>query len=87
MVAGWRDGEIRDIYREMLRLCMVVVGKTLFGADVAEKANEVCAAVETVLRELTGGMMQLPALLASYRRWGIFAFAVPYAGLINWSGG
>lgn len=33
MLAGWQDGERRDIDREMSRLTMQVVAKTLFDAD------------------------------------------------------
>src|SRR5215475_1558714 len=41
MVAGWRDGEERDIHQEMMRLALRIVGKTLFDADVTRDAKEV----------------------------------------------
>jgi cytochrome P450 len=63
MVAGWHDGEVRDVYQDMLRLCMDIAARTLFGADLARQADEVGAAIETVLEEVTGGVMQLPFLV------------------------
>jgi len=38
---GWRDGEIRDIDRDMMRLTLQIVAKTLFSADVTDEADEV----------------------------------------------
>ncbi len=37
----WKDGEERDISREMMRLTLNIVGKTLFNANVADEADEV----------------------------------------------
>src|SRR6266545_2419492 len=34
LLAGWRDGDVRDIQPEMMRLTLQVAGKTLFGADL-----------------------------------------------------
>ncbi len=45
----WRDGEERDIDREMMRLTLNIVGKTLFGANVEEDAAEVGAAMTTIV--------------------------------------
>jgi cytochrome P450 len=41
MSAQWQDGEERDISREMMRLTLNIVGKTLFNANVADEADEV----------------------------------------------
>ena len=40
----WRDGEIRDIDREMMRLTLNIVGRTLFSANVATDAAQIGAA-------------------------------------------
>jgi cytochrome P450 len=46
LLAGWRDGEVRDLHAEMMRLTLEIVAKTLFDADVAGKAREVGEAME-----------------------------------------
>ncbi len=38
---GWRDGDTRDMPREMSRLTMAIVGKTLLDADVDSEADEI----------------------------------------------
>ena len=45
----WRDGEVRDIDREMMRLTLQIVAKTLFSADVTNEANEVGRAMTTLV--------------------------------------
>lgn len=37
----WHDGEIRNIDKDMMRLTLQIVAKTLFSADVTEEADEV----------------------------------------------
>lgn len=49
MASDWRDGEERDIDKEMMRLTLQIVGKTLFSADVEEEANEVGAALTAII--------------------------------------
>jgi cytochrome P450 len=49
MASEWRDGEIFDIDREMMRLTLNIVGKTLFGANVEEDAAEVGRAMTTIV--------------------------------------
>jgi cytochrome P450 len=51
-IAGWSDGEQRDIHREMMRLTFAIVGRTLFGADLSGDAAEVGAALTEALRAL-----------------------------------
>jgi cytochrome P450 len=45
----WRDGEVRDIDNEMMRLTLQIVAKTLFSADVTGEANEVGKAMTTLV--------------------------------------
>lgn len=47
-MATWRPGEARDIYRDMMRLTLEIVVKTLFNADVSGDADN----VRVVLSEL-----------------------------------
>ncbi len=41
MTSGWRGGEARDIHRDMMRLTLEIVVKTLFNADVSGDADKV----------------------------------------------
>ena len=41
MMAGWSDGAERDIHRDMMRLTLEIVVKTLFNADVSADADKV----------------------------------------------
>ena len=45
-----RTGEVRDIDREMMRLTLQIVGKTLFNSDVNDEADEVGKAMTTLDR-------------------------------------
>ncbi|MBD0372248.1 MAG: cytochrome P450 [Pyrinomonadaceae bacterium] len=47
--ARWPDGEQLDISREMMKLTLAIVGKTLFDADVEEEAQEIGEALATIL--------------------------------------
>lgn len=49
MRAEWQDGEVRDIDREMMRLTLQIVGKTLFSADVENEADQVGKALTTII--------------------------------------
>jgi cytochrome P450 len=48
MLTTWQDGETRDIYQEMRRLTLEITARTLFDADVADRAEDVVAALEVV---------------------------------------
>ncbi|MEP6570671.1 MAG: cytochrome P450 [Acidobacteriota bacterium] len=41
MIAGWKPGEGRDIHRDMMRLTLEIVVKTLFDADISGDADKV----------------------------------------------
>lgn len=45
MLSGWRDGEIRDIHLDMMRLTMEIVTHTLFNANVSDDADKVARAL------------------------------------------
>jgi cytochrome P450 len=45
----WRDGEVRDVHEDMMRLTLDIVAQTLFGAEVGDHAEEVGEALEAVL--------------------------------------
>jgi cytochrome P450 len=48
MISSWREGETRDIHRDMMRLTLEIVAKTLFNADVSGDADR----VGTILSEI-----------------------------------
>ncbi|MCI0398005.1 MAG: cytochrome P450 [Chloroflexi bacterium] len=41
LLATWQDGQVRDIHEEMMRLTLVIVGETLFGADISDETSEI----------------------------------------------
>jgi cytochrome P450 len=45
----WQDGQERDIHKEMMRLTLQIVGKTLFDADVERDAQDVGKSLELLL--------------------------------------
>ena len=38
-LSGWRDGQVVDVAAEMRRLALEIVGRVLFGADLADEAE------------------------------------------------
>ena len=49
MAAGWHDGDLLDIDREMMHLTLQIVGKTLFNADIGSEANDIGLAMTTLV--------------------------------------
>lgn len=49
LVARWRDGDVRDVHKDMMRLTLEIVAETLFGARVGDHAEEVGEALDAVL--------------------------------------
>ncbi|HKQ53062.1 MAG TPA: cytochrome P450 [Pyrinomonadaceae bacterium] len=45
----WRDGEQLDVSQEMMRLTLAIVARTLFDADVGSEADEIGAALTSVM--------------------------------------
>ena len=41
MLDGWHDGQHCEVLDEMMKLTLGIIAKTLFGADIADKAREV----------------------------------------------
>ena len=40
LIAGWRDGETRDLHEDMQRLTMEIVTRTLFSAEITDRDAE-----------------------------------------------
>ena len=49
MAGEWRDGEVRDVDKEMMRLTLWIVGRTLFNANVQDDAMQVGDAMTTIV--------------------------------------
>lgn len=45
----WRDGEVRDVHKDMMGLTLGIVAQTLFGANVGDHADDVGESLEAVL--------------------------------------
>jgi cytochrome P450 len=45
----WSDGEVVDVHQEMMRLTLSVVAKTLFDAEVDQEADEIGAALTSLV--------------------------------------
>ncbi len=48
MAETWKDGDVRDVDKEMMHLTLQIVGKTLFNANVEDDADDVGNAMTTV---------------------------------------
>lgn len=55
--AAWRPGQVLDLNHELMRLTMRIVGHTLFSAETEQDAEDVYAAMQTLM-----GMFDLVAL-------------------------
>ncbi len=45
LAASWRDGEVRDLHKDMTRLTLEIIVKTLFNADASDKTRDVSEAL------------------------------------------
>jgi cytochrome P450 len=45
----WRDGELLDLHREMARLTLSIVSKTLFDSDIQSDAEQIGLALNTLM--------------------------------------
>ena len=41
MLDGWRDGDTRDVHRDLMRLSLEIAGRTLFGVSLESQADHV----------------------------------------------
>jgi cytochrome P450 len=59
LAASWRDGEVRDLHKEMTRLTLEIIAKTLFNADVRDRAQEVGEALTEAMGNFSGRFFRL----------------------------
>lgn len=51
---SWRDGETRDVHKDMMRLTLDVVTKTLFGIEVPDIARKLEWSLEVLMERFSG---------------------------------
>jgi cytochrome P450 len=67
MRRGWSDGAVLDISREMNRLTLSIVGKTLFDVDVEQQAASVGDALTAVMESFWLTMLPFAEVLEKLR--------------------
>ena len=50
MISSWKAGQMRDAHRDMMRLTLEIVAKTLFNADVSGDADRVGAILSEIVK-------------------------------------
>jgi cytochrome P450 len=65
-LAGWKDGDVRDVHEEMMALTQAIVAKTLFDAEVSDEASEVGTASHVLMRDFGDRIGSLWQLLPSW---------------------
>lgn len=74
MLETWREGEVRDLHEDLMRLTLGIVAKTLFDAELAGDAEVVGHSLATVMDHFMGPARWFPLidyvpLPASRRYW------------------
>ncbi|GAA2608064.1 cytochrome P450 [Actinomadura fulvescens] len=67
----WADGEVIDVYAQMMRLVMLIVAKDVFGRSVHEDASDFGTALNEAIAEFNTGvsaLAQFTAMLPSRSR-------------------
>ena len=59
----WRDGDTLDVSKEMMRVTLSIVGKTLFDTDVESRADQVGVAVTEVLETFWFSLLPFQRLI------------------------
>jgi cytochrome P450 len=60
----WREGEVRDLAREMTRLTLAITGQTLFASDVESEADEISQALTQAMSMFNRFTLPFGPLLA-----------------------
>src|ERR1700674_4381688 len=58
----WRDGEVRDIHHDMMRVTLAIAAEALFGASVEQEADRVATALD-ILMDMNASSRRLFSLL------------------------
>ncbi|MEJ7615475.1 MAG: cytochrome P450 [Pyrinomonadaceae bacterium] len=60
----WHDAQVVDAWREMMRLTLAIVGKTLFDTDVEREAEDVGEALTAAIETFSAFMLPFAELLS-----------------------
>ena len=74
MLEPWRDGQVRDVQADMMRLTLEIVAKTLFDAEIGNDTAGASAAMETLLHssmKRMGSLVPVPDWLPTPLNLGI----------------
>ncbi|HTQ56087.1 MAG TPA: cytochrome P450 [Bryobacteraceae bacterium] len=52
MLETWRDGEVRDVHADMMRVTLEIAARSLFNVDITHAAGTIGRAVDVVLQEM-----------------------------------
>lgn len=53
MLDTWEDGDVRDMHKEMTRLTLEIVTRSLFGTNDLARADEVAVGLQSMMEEFT----------------------------------
>ena len=70
MLAGWQPGQPREILRDITRLTLEVIGRTLFGVEIGTVSDEIGAIMTTLMECFNTrafGLLPLPPSLRELR--------------------
>ncbi len=70
MLDDWQTGEPRDMLRDMTRLTLAIIGRTLLGVEIGPVADEIIAIMATLMRCFNArafGLLPLPPAPAEAR--------------------
>lgn len=56
----WHTGEVRDLHKDLMRLTLDIVAKTLFGVDAGPRSRRVEAALEVMAHRFAGADAVIP---------------------------
>jgi cytochrome P450 len=62
-ISKWQDGQVRDIHKDMMRLTLDVVAKTLFGVEIGDTSRKLEAALQVLLHRFSGIGAVIPIVL------------------------
>ncbi len=63
MLAGWQDGQTRDIHNDMMQVTLDIVARTLFGTDITARTHDIGESLLHALRSFSlnfGRRLPLP---------------------------
>jgi cytochrome P450 len=63
MMAGWKDGDIRDVHEDMMKVTLAIITETMFGKGLTEGVDKIGRAIEIGLQYVSNkasAMIDIP---------------------------